>query len=108
MRPRSNLERRKTPRIPTPNGLWVSWESGESKITSRVEDFSALGAFIVSEQVPPVGTRLRLLFSLPEGQIQVQAAVRNSTSGRGMGVEFVGMGGKEFDIILKTVKRLLG
>ena len=108
MRPRSNLERRKTPRIPTPNGLWVSWELGESKLTSRVEDFSALGAFIVSEQVPTVGTRLKLLFSLPEGQIQIQAVVRNVFAGRGMGVEFVAMGGMEFDIILKAVKRLLG
>ena len=107
MRPRSNLERRKTPRIPTPNGLWVSWESGENKITSRIEDFSALGAFIVSEQTLAIGTRFKLLFSLPEGQIQIQAMVRNAIAGRGMGVEFVGMGGREFDVILKVVKRLM-
>jgi hypothetical protein len=26
---------------------------------------------------------------------------------RGMGVEFVSMGGREFDLIVKTIKRLL-
>jgi hypothetical protein len=45
---------------------------------------------------------------MPEGEIQVQAVVRSSLAGRGMGVEFVSMGGREFDLILKAVKRLLG
>jgi hypothetical protein len=107
MRPRSNFERRKIPRIPTPNGLWVSWKSGESEHTSRVEDFSTSGVFISSNETLAVGKRLKLFFSLPEGQIRVEAIVRNSMEGRGMGLEFVSMGGREFDIILKAMKRLL-
>jgi hypothetical protein len=107
MRPRSNFERRKVSRIPTPNGLWVSWKSGDTDHTSRVEDFSTSGVFISSEETLPVGKRVKLLFSLPEGQIHVEAIVRNSIKGRGMGMEFVSMGGKEFDIILKAMKRLL-
>lgn len=37
----------------------------------------------------PVGTRLELLFPLPEGEIRVLAVVRSFTTGRGIGVEFV-------------------
>ena len=88
--------------------MWVSWKCGKYDFTSRVEDFSVTGAFIASHETVTVGSRLDLHFSLPEGQIQIQAVVRNTREGRGMGVEFVSMGGREFDLILKAVKRLLG
>lgn len=107
MRPRSQSERRRNPRIATPNGLSASWKSGESDLTSAVGDFSVSGAFINSQQPVPVGTRLSLLFSLPEGEIQVQAIVRNSRPDGGIGVEFMSMGWKEFDLVLKTFRRLL-
>ncbi len=55
----------------------------------------------------PVGTRLELLFSVPEGEIRILAAVRSFTLGRGIGVEFVGMEARAFDLVLKLVKRLL-
>jgi PilZ domain len=88
--------------------LWVSWKFGKYNFTSRVEDFSGGGAFIASHEPVSVGSRLDLHFSLPEGQLRVQAIVRNVREGRGMGVEFVSMGGREFDLILKAVERLLG
>ncbi|HTZ33016.1 MAG TPA: PilZ domain-containing protein [Methylomirabilota bacterium] len=108
MRPRSNLERRRNQRIPTPSGMWVSWKLGKLNETSRVEDFSMSGAFIAAANTVPVGSRLELHFSLPEGQLQVQAVVRNIREGRGMGVEFVSMAGKDLDLILAAVKRMLG
>jgi hypothetical protein len=46
--------------------------------------------------------------SLPEGQIKIQAIVRNVREGLGMGVEFVSMPGKDFELILKVVTRLQG
>ena len=88
--------------------MWVSWNLGKYGITSRVEDFSVSCAFIASRETAAVGSRLDLHFSLPEGQAKVQAVVRNTREGRGMGVEFVSIGGREFDLILKAVKRLLG
>lgn len=88
--------------------MWVSWKLGKYDFTSRVEDFSVTGAFIASHETVTAGSRLDLHFSLPEGQIQIQAVVRNTREGRGMGVEFVSMGGREFDLILKAVKRLMG
>ena len=41
-----------------------------------------------------------LHFLWPEGEIRVQAIFRNVRESRGMGVEFVSMGGREFDLIL--------
>jgi PilZ domain-containing protein len=107
MRPRSNFERRKNHRISTPTGLWVSCKFDERLTTLRVQDFSVSGALLVTEEAIPVGTRLELLFSVPEGEIRVLAAVRSFTPRRGIGVEFVSMESKAFDLILKLVKRLL-
>jgi len=106
MRPRSTVERRLNFRVPTPQGLLVSWNSGDRKVDAFAEDFSISGAFIASQHTLPVGTRLTLLLSLPEGKIHVQAIVRNLRPKRGMGVEFVSMGGKEFDLVLTAFKRL--
>jgi hypothetical protein len=108
MRPRSHLDRRRNHRIPTPSGLWVSWKVGDYSLTSRVEDFSVSGAFIASHKTMVPGSRLDLHFSLPEGQIKIQAIVRNVREGLGMGVEFVSMPGKDFELILKVVTRLQG
>ena len=76
-------------------------------MVSEVGDFSVSGAFINAQDSVPVGTRLSVLFSLPEGEIQVQAIVRSSRPRCGMGVEFVSMGGREFDLVLKTFRQLL-
>jgi len=107
MRPRSQFERRKNQRIPTPIGLWVSCKFDDRRTTLRVRDFSVSGALLVTEEAIPVGTRLDLLFSVPEGEIRVLAVVRSFTLGRGIGVEFVAMESSAFDLTLKLVKRLL-
>jgi PilZ domain-containing protein len=107
MRPRSHFERRKNQRIPTPTGLWASCKFGDRRTTLRVQDFSVSGALLVTEEAIPAGTRLELLFSVPEGEIRASGVVRSFTQGRGVGVEFVGMEARAFDLILKLVKRLL-
>ncbi len=107
MRPRSNFERRRNQRIPTPTGLWASCKHADRRTTLRVQDISVCGAWLVTEEAIPVDTRLELLFSVPEGQIRVLAVVRSFVQGRGIGVEFVSMESGAFDLILKLVKRLL-
>jgi len=92
----------------TPDGVSASWKSGGTNIISPVKDFSISGAFINSQQPLPVGTRLSLLLSLPEGEIQVQAIVRNRRAQGGIGVEFLSMGSKDFDLVLRVFRRLLG
>jgi S1-C subfamily serine protease len=86
--------------------MWVSWKFGKQRHTSRVLDFSASGAFIVTKEVVAVGTPLKLIFAMVEGELKIEATVRNATPGRGMGVQFVSVGGKELALILKALKRL--
>ncbi|MGA2606845.1 MAG: PilZ domain-containing protein [Terriglobia bacterium] len=94
-------------RIPTSSGLWVSCKYGDRCTTLRVQNFSVSGALIVTEETIPVGTRLELLFSVPEGEIRVLAVVRSFTQGRGIGVEYVAMESGAFDSVLKLMNRLL-
>jgi hypothetical protein len=86
--------------------MWVSWKFEKQRHTSRVLDFSASGAFIVSDDIVAVGTALKLMFAMVEGELKLEAVVRNSRAGKGMGVEFVSVGGKELALILKALKRL--
>ncbi len=105
-KPASGSERRKDHRVPTPTGMWVSWRFEKQRHTSRVLNFSASGAFIVTNDVAAVGTSLKLIFAMVEGELKLEAVVRNSMEGRGMGVQFVSVGGKELALILKALKRL--
>jgi hypothetical protein len=105
-RPEAEPERRKNRRVATPSGMWVSWKFEKRRHTSRVLDFSASGAFIVTDEVVAVGSPLKLIFAMVEGELKLEAVVRNSMAGKGMGVEFVSIGGKQFALILKALKRL--
>jgi hypothetical protein len=86
--------------------MWVSWKFEKQRHTSRILDFSASGAFIVTNENVAVGTPIKLIFVMVEGELKLEAVVRNSSAGRGMGVEFVSVGGKERALIRKAVKRL--
>jgi hypothetical protein len=86
--------------------MWVSWKFEKRRNTSRVLDFSVSGAFIESPLILEIGTPLKLIFAMPEGEIKVDAVVRSIKSHKGMGVEFVSVGGNEFKLILKAIKRL--
>ncbi len=85
----------------------MSCKFDDRRTTLRVQDFSVSGALLVTEEAIPAGTRLELLFSVQEGEIRILAMVRSFTPGRGIGVEFVGMESRAFDLILRVVKRLL-
>jgi hypothetical protein len=69
-------------------------------------DLSASGAFIVTDDVVAVGSPLKLIFAMVEGELKLDAVVRNSAAGKGMGVEFVSVGGKQLALILTALKRL--
>jgi hypothetical protein len=93
---------RRYPRIPTPKGVWVSWQHEGEQNVSRVRDLNIGGLFIESDTPPPVGTSITLLFSVPEGEIRSSALVRNVTLGGGMGVQFVAMS-QEHAVRLQTL-----
>jgi len=81
-------EKRRSPRVELPKGVWVAWQGGGQRFVSRVLDLSKGGVFIPTENLPPVGTVVRLTFELPDGEVYAPAVVRHTVLGRGMGVEF--------------------
>jgi PilZ domain len=81
-------EKRRSPRVQLPKGVWVAWQGGGQRFVSRVLDLSKGGVFIPTENLPPVGTVVRLTFELPDGEVYAPAVVRHTVVGRGMGVEF--------------------
>jgi hypothetical protein len=51
-----------------------------------------LGGLLASKpNPPPVGTKLRLIFEVPGGNVRAEAIVRNVVPGQGMGVELTTM-----------------
>jgi hypothetical protein len=93
---------RRYPRIPTPKGVWVSWQHDGAQSVSRVRDLNIGGLFIDTKTPPAVGTSITLLFSVPEGEIRSSAVVRNVTPGEGMGVQFMAMS-QEHAVRLQTL-----
>ena len=82
---------RRYPRAKLFKGLLVAWQSGSQRVVSRVTTVSLGGVFINTSNPAPVGTILKLIFTVPQGEVQAVAAVRSSEPGRGMGAQFTSM-----------------
>jgi tetratricopeptide (TPR) repeat protein len=82
---------RKYPRIRAPKGMWVAWKSSAQTTTSRAEVMGLGGLFLQAAKTPSDGSTIDLIFDLPTGQVRGRAIVRNSTPGKGMGIQFVQM-----------------
>jgi hypothetical protein len=62
-------EKRRSPRVELPKGVWVAWEGSDQRFISRVFDLGKGGVFIPTANFPPVGTVVRLTFELLEGEV---------------------------------------
>lgn len=100
-------QNRRYPRIETPAGVWVSWGTGQTTSVSRVADLNEGGMFIATPAAPPLGTTIKVLMVAPEGEIRMQAIVRNVSLGRGMGIEFTSVRAEDKICLSKVIKRLL-
>ena len=69
-------ERRRYPRRNAYKAILVVWKKGSQEYVSSVENLGLGGLFICTQQPPPVGTSLQLLFNVPEGEVRVRAIVR--------------------------------
>jgi hypothetical protein len=69
----------------------VVWRCQGRDDVSRVGNLSAGGVFIETKKPKPIGTQAELAFLVPEGQIRVEAIVRHTKPGRGLGFKFVGL-----------------
>lgn len=107
----SHGDKRRFPRIPT--SLQVSFEDFKGIFFEYIHDISQSGVFIEMNEPLPVGTRLKLSFSLPSGIHQPILAygqvVRRIDSSPskigGMGVRFIHIDSESRTIIDQLVSR---
>jgi PilZ domain len=100
-------QKRRYPRIALAKGMFVAWHGGDLQLFSRVRTLSMGGLFISVPNPPPVGTKLRLAFEVPGGNVHAEAIVRNIVRGEGMGVEFTRSELKDRILLEKLLNRLL-
>ena len=98
---------RRFPRVELPQGMSVAWLGTDLQLFSRVQVIGMGGLFIATPKPDPVGTKLRLTFELPGGNVQPEAIVRNVAPGKGMGVEFTRMEPQERSLLQDLMDRLL-
>lgn len=100
-------EGRRYERIQLPKGMLVAWETNGKRIISRVSTLGLGGLFISTPSPAPTGEVVRLIFELPGGEIRARAIVRDSQSGRGMGLAFTWMNQEARAKLNLLLKRLL-
>ena len=99
---------RRFPRIATPRGVWVAWQTATiEQSVCRVNDLNVGGLFIETNAPARLGETVSVLLSVPEGEIRGHAIVRNVSKGQGMGVQFTAMGAVDAGRLHKLVARLL-
>jgi len=98
---------RRYSRLGLPKGMLVAWQGPGQRTVSRVSTLGLGGIFISTPFPPPVGSVVRLLFEVPNGEVRARAVVRSSEAGRGMGVEFTAMSLDARARLHKLLKRLL-
>lgn len=103
----ASCKKRRHARIVLPNGMFVVWHGGDLQLFSRVKTLGMGGLFISAPNPPPVDTKLRLAFDVPDGNVKAEAIVRNVIPGQGMGVEFTRMDLKGRLLLQKLLNRLL-
>lgn len=84
-------ETRRYPRCNAHKTTLVVWKKGSEKYVSRMENVGLGGLFICTQQHPPLGTSLQLLFNVPDGEVRARAIVRNLVPSRGMSLAIVSM-----------------
>jgi hypothetical protein len=104
---KSSTGERRYPRIALPKGMWVAWYGGAEHQVSRVGTLSMGGIFICAPIPPPVGTKLKLAFEVPGGEVQTEGVVRNIEAGKGMGIEFTRLNAKDRVLLQRLMNRLL-
>src|SRR5260370_31569774 len=87
----SITSRRHSPRVETPQGVWVYWNCKGREDTSRVRDLSTGGLFVETEEARDVDAPIRLDFLVQEGQIRAKAVVRHVKPGSGLGLKFTAL-----------------
>ncbi len=98
---------RRHPRVKSPKGLFVAWETGSRRAVSRVETLSLGGVFIYTPEPPPVGSTINILLDMQNGDVRARAVVRRVAPRKGMGIEFISMTPEDRARLNKQLQQLL-
>jgi tetratricopeptide (TPR) repeat protein len=71
--------------------MLVGWKSTGQTSTSWAGIMGLGGLYLHAANPPREGSTIELIFDLPTGEVRGRAIVRNTTPGKGMGVQFVQM-----------------
>jgi hypothetical protein len=82
---------RRYPRMKSPKGLCVAWQTAGQRSVSHVETLGLGGLFIRTKKPLAAGTIIQLLIDIPGGGVRGRAIVRDIKAGEGMGVGIVSM-----------------
>jgi hypothetical protein len=82
---------RRYPRLSSPKGTILAWQSASMRHVSRVANLGLGGLYIRTMEPPPPGTFIQLLIDAPTGEVRARAVVQRSKPREGMGVKFVAM-----------------
>jgi hypothetical protein len=86
-----HAEQRRYPRVRSPKGLVVAWQSGTRRAVSSIESLAMGGLFVLTRQPVPLRSMVKVLFDFPIGEVRARAVVRRIIAKRGMGIEFIAM-----------------
>lgn len=97
---------RRYPRINSPQGTILAWQSGNRRFVSHLQNLGLGGMFIRTAQPAPLGTYIQLLLDVPAGEVRARAVVQRSESMQGMGVKFVAMQQEDRGRFVQCIKKL--
>ncbi len=103
----SHAIKRRYPRVALPKGMLVAWQHAGGRSVSRVATVGLGGLFISTPEPPGIGTRLKIVFDVPGGEVRARAIVKNVKPGKGMAVAFIEMGYADRARLDQLLKRLL-
>jgi hypothetical protein len=106
--PRPLYSRRLSPRIETPEGVWVYWRCGQTEDVSRVSDLSLGGLFLSTTIPQPEGAKVQLEFLVQEGNIRAEAVVRRRIPSDGLGLKFTAISDQDCPNLLTLMNRIRG
>ena len=97
---------RRYPRLSSPKGTILAWQSARKKDVSRVVSLGLGGLYIRIPEPPPPGTFIQLLLDGPTGEVRARAVVQRSNPKEGMAVKFVAMQQEDRARFIRWLKRL--
>jgi len=99
------MELRRYPRVASPRGLLVAWQSSTSRAVSYLETIGLGGLFVLTRKPVPIRSMVQVLMDLPEGEVRARAVVRR-VAVRGMAIEFIAMSPEDRARLNKTLQPL--